>query len=203
MAEEAAGKDVAAAPPANKPAKSGGGMVGPLVAGAVLLALGGGVGLYVSSLFGGVQKEGAGAHATAEHPTDTHTDAHKGLMHTQEVSMPDLMSNVRNQQGRRYIKVACSFWVADDDVDKVGLGAGGGHGGGGAGGSDIKRIVQMALEEHLKRYDLDELTGPNIYLQLKKGFKEQIEKILHESFPAIPADHDIVQRVVLTNLLVQ
>ena len=203
MAEQAAAKEAAAAPAAEKPAKSGGGMMGPLVAGVVLLALGGGLGMYVSSLFGGVQKEGAAAHGAAS-PGDEHKDEHKGLMHTQEVSMPDLMSNVRNQQGRRYVKVACSFWVSDEDVDKVGLGAGGGgHGGGGTGGSDIKRIVQMALEEHLKRYDLDELTGPNVYLQLKKGFKEQIEKVLHESFPTVPADHDVVQRVVLTNLLVQ
>jgi flagellar basal body-associated protein FliL len=200
MADQAAAKDAAAAPGPEKPGK-GGGLGGPLAAGVVLLALGGGLGMYVNSLFTGVQKGGAAAHEAAA-PGDAHQDAHKGLMHTQEVSMPDLMSNVRNQLGRRYIKVACSFWVADDDIDKVGLGAGGGHGGG-TGGSDVKRIVQMALEEHLKRYDLEELTGPNIYLQLKKGFKEQIEKVLHDSFPAIPADHDIVQRVVLTNLLVQ
>lgn len=116
--------------------------------------------------------------------------------------MPDLISNVRNQAGRRYIKLSCSFWLAGEDAAKVGFAGGGGHGGGG-GGSDVKRIVQMALEEHLRSYDIDELTGPNISLQLKKGFKDRIEKTLRELYPDLKADHDLVHRVVLTNLLVQ
>ena len=118
--------------------------------------------------------------------------------------MPDLMSNVRNQSGRRYIKVSCSFWIGHEEATKFGFaGGGGGHGGGGSAGSDVKRIVQMALEEHLRSYDIDELTGPNISLQLKKGFKDRIEKTLRELYPDLKADQELVHRVVLTNLLVQ
>jgi hypothetical protein len=111
------------------------------------------------------------------------------------------LSNIRNQAGRRYIKVTCSFWIDHADALKVGLGDGGGHGAGG--GDNVKRIVQMALEEHLRSYDIDELTGPNISLQLKKGFKDRIEKTMHELFPTFKEDHAFVHRVVLTNLLVQ
>ncbi len=173
-------------------------MKGPLAAGAVLVALGVGMGWYVSSMFSAVKKEGAEVHTE-----EKQHDEHVGIEHLSEVSMPDLMSNVRNQGGRRYIKVSCSFWLSLPDATKVGFAGGGGGHGGGSGGSEVKRIVQMALEEHLRSYDIDELTGPNISLSLKKGFKDRIEKTLRELYPDIKADQELVHRVVLTNLLVQ
>ncbi len=198
MAEHAA----PAAPVAATTDKAKGpGMMGPLAAGVVLMGLGVGVGWYVTSLFSEVKKEGVAEAHTEEKVHDTHA----GIAHLSEVSMPDLMSNVRNQAGRRYIKVSCSFWLGHEEATKVGFGGGGGggHGGGAAGGSDVKRIVQMALEEHLRSYDIDELTGPNISLLLKKGFKDRIEKTLRELYPDLKADQELVRRVVLTNLLVQ
>lgn len=193
MAEHAA-PAAAAAPAAPAVAKStGGGMMGPLAAGVVLVALGLGVGWYVSGLAQGLKNE-----ATAEvHAVETKMgDAHIGLTHLTEVSMPDLMSNVRNQAGRRFIKVSCSFWLGHKEAIKAGFGGSGG-------GTEVKRIVQMALEEHLRSYDIDELTGPNISLQLKKGFKDRIDKTLRELYPDLKADQELVHRVVLTNLLVQ
>jgi flagellar basal body-associated protein FliL len=200
MAEHAA-PAAPAVPAASAGEKSkGGGMMGPLAAGVVLILIGAGVGGYVSSLFSTVKAEGA----AEAHTEEKKEDAHAGIAHLTEVSMPDLMSNVRNQSGRRYIKLTCSFWLGNDEATKVGFaGGGGGHGGGGSGGSDVKRIVQMALEEHLRSYDIDELTGPNISLQLKKGFKDRIEKTLRELYPELKADQELVHRVVLTNLLVQ
>jgi flagellar basal body-associated protein FliL len=196
MAEQAAPATAPAAAPST--AKKDGGMMGPLAAGVVLIALGVGLGWYVSSLFSAVKSEGA---AEATHEEKKH-DHQAGIAHLTEVSMPDLMSNVRNQAGRRYIKVSCSIWLGHDEATKVGFTGGGGHGGGSP-GSDVKRIVQMALEEHLRSYDIDELTGPNISLQLKKGFKDRIEKTLRELYPDLKADQELVHRVVLTNLLVQ
>jgi hypothetical protein len=193
MAEHAAPeKPAAVAAATGKPA----GAMGPLAAAVVLIGLGVGLGMYVSSLFSSVQSEGTSVHAPAG-PKD---EGHVGIAHLTEVSMPDLLSNVRNQAGRRYIKVSCSFWLDHADAVVTGFG-GGGHGPGG--GAEVKRIVQMALEEHLRSYDIDELTGPNISLQLKKGFKDRIEKTLHELYPSFKPEHEFVHRVVLTNLLVQ
>jgi len=187
----------AAAAAAKGTAKKGGGMMGTLAAGALLVGVGVGLGTYVSGLFTTIKTEGAVVHGAEEHKA-THT----GIEHLSEINMPDLMANIRNQAGRRYIKVSSSFWLNHEDANKVGLSDGaGGHGGGG--GNNVKRIVQMALEEHLRSYDIDELTGPNISLQLKKGFKDRIEKTMHELFPAFKEDHEFVHRVVLTNLLVQ
>jgi len=203
MAEHAAPTAPATPAAATGEKSKGGGMMGPLVAGVVLIALGAGVGGYVSSLFTAVKAEGA----AEAHTGEKKEDGHSGIAHLTEVAMPDLMSNVRNQSGRRYIKLSCSFWLGHEEAITVGFaggGGGGGHGGGaGGGGSEVKRIVQMALEEHLRSYDIDELTGPNISLQLKKGFKDRIEKTLRELYPALKADHELVHRVVLTNLLVQ
>ncbi|HEX3132518.1 MAG TPA: hypothetical protein VHX44_02925, partial [Planctomycetota bacterium] len=108
---------VAPAPPAAPAAlagdkSKGGGMMGPLAAGVVLILIGAGVGWYVSSLFAGVKAEGAAEAHTAEKKEDTHA----GIEHLTEVSMPDLMSNVRNQSGRRYIKLSCSFWLGNDEA---------------------------------------------------------------------------------------
>jgi flagellar basal body-associated protein FliL len=206
MADHAAPAAPAAhgAPIAGVAEKSkGGGLMGPIAAGVVLIGIGVGAGMYVSSMFTTVKAEAAAeAHTEEKHP-----EAHSGIAHLTEVSMPDLLSNVRNQAGRRFIKVSCSFWLGGENAIKTGFaaGGGGGHGGGGGGGggADVKRILQMALEEHLRSYDIDELTGPNISLQLKKGFKDRIEKSLRELYPDLKADEEVVHRVVLTNLLVQ
>jgi flagellar basal body-associated protein FliL len=191
MAEQAAPAAPAATPAAEK---AKGGLMGPLAAVVVLIALGAGLGWYVSSLFKAVKAEGVAEAKTEEKKADPH----QGIAHLSEVAMPDLMSNVRNQAGRRYIKLSCSFWISHAHGKKFGF-----AGSTAGAGSEVKRIVQMALEEHLRSYDIDELTGPNISLQLKKGFKDRIEKTLRELYPDLKADEDIVHRVVLTNLLVQ
>jgi flagellar basal body-associated protein FliL len=203
MADHAAPAAPAAhgAPIAGVAEKSkGGGLMGPIAAGVVLIGIGVGAGMYVSSMFTTVKAEAAAeAHTEEKHP-----EVHSGIAHLTEVSMPDLITNVRNQAGRRFIKVSCSFWLGGEDAKKTGFDDGGGeHGGGASVGADVKRILQMALEEHLRSYDIEELTGPNISLQLKKGFKDRIEKMLRELYPEIKADQKIVHRVVLTNLLVQ
>jgi flagellar basal body-associated protein FliL len=187
-----------AADVAAKPEKKSSGLMGPLLAGVVLVGAGAGMGMYVSSIFTSVKHEGAETHQ----PEETQKNEVQGIAHLTEVTMPDLMSNVRNQAGRRYIKVSCSIWLTNEDASKVGLSGAGGAVTGGS-GENVKRILQMGLEEHLRSYDIDELTGPNISLQLKKGFKDRIEKTLHELYPNFKDDHQFVQRVVLTNLLVQ
>ena len=179
----------------------GGGLMGPIAAGVVLIGIGVGAGMYVSSMFTTVKAEAA----TEANAGEKHPETHTGIEHLTEVSMPDLLSNVRNQAGRRFIKVSCSIWLSNENAIKTGFaaGGGGGHGGGSGGGAEVKRILQMALEEHLRSYDIDELTGPNISLQLKKGFKDRMEKTLRELYPDLKADQEVVNRVVLTNLLVQ
>lgn len=195
----------AAAAAVAKPAKKGG-LMGPLAAAVLLLAVGGGLGFYVSGMVTTVKKAGeTGAAKGKDGDEKAEGKAEgkgEGLEHSAEVVMPDIMSNVRNQQGRRYVKVSCSFWVSHEDEAKLGLAAASGEHAASS-GPDAKRILQMGLEEHLKSYDLEELTGPNIYLLLRKGFQDQVEKSLHEIHPELPPDKHVVQRVVLTNLLLQ
>lgn len=209
MAEATAEKDKAKEATAGVPAKAKGALIGPLLAGVLLVGVGAGLGMWGSSLAKSMQQEAAAAAAAESKPADSHgkEDAKghgaeskaKSMADLSEVAMPDLVSNVRNQQGRRYIKLTCSFWVPTAELEHLGLG----ESAAGSSGGNSKRMIQMALEEHLKNYDLDELTGPNIYNQLKRGFKDQIEKSLRELHPELPRDHELVGRVVLTNLLVQ
>lgn len=205
--EKKTGKE--AAPAAAPAANAGGGLpMGAIAAGVVLLLLGGGMGVGGSMVMakwaGGAEaKADAGAHTAAPAEGEHGKSKEKTLHEMTEISIGDLMSNIRNQQGRRFVKVSCAIYMVTEDAVKLGLSAaGGGHGGGEAGGN-IKRILQQSLEEHLKNYDMDDLTGPNIYLQLKKGFRDALERTLHDTFPHEASDKRFVERVVLTNLLVQ
>ena len=67
----------------------------------------------------------------------------------------------------------------------------------------IKRILRMRLEEHLKGYDMDDLTAPNIYSQLANGFRDAIEREMGSIYTDVGADYRYVKRIVLTSLLVQ
>src|SRR5258708_7658998 len=120
MADEpqAAVKD---APPGAKGGKLPG-MVGPAAAVAGLLAAGIGIGVYAASLLKGVKAGEAEAKVEVKH------EAGPTLESLHEVALPDLISNVRNQQGRRYIKVSCAIWVSKADAVKMGF-MGGGEGG--------------------------------------------------------------------------
>jgi flagellar basal body-associated protein FliL len=207
--KEKEAKEAKEAKPAAPAAKAGGGSMGPIIAGVVLLALGAGMGIGGAKVVAkfsasGTDKAGTDAAHAAETP-DNKQEAKgvKGLHELSEITLPDLMSNIKNQQGRRYVKVACSLWITNADALTLGFAGGGGHGGGGEAGGNIKRLIQQALEEHLKNYDMEELTGPHIYQQLKKGFRDAVERTLHEVFPETADDHKFVERIVLTGLIVQ
>jgi hypothetical protein len=183
-------------------ARSAGGpaLLGSLAAVGTLLAVGIGIGVYlVSPLIASLRPDGAASVGSAAAVAPAEGGAILAEAH--EIVLPDLTSNIKSQQGRRYIKVSPAIWIATADARQMGL-LGGGEGGRGA-GNEVKRMLQMSLEEHLKRYDLEEFTGPNIYDQLKQGFQQQVEKTLHDLFPSYPPDHRFVKRVVLTNLLAQ
>jgi flagellar basal body-associated protein FliL len=207
--KDAHGGGEAAAAPA-KPGGMKGGM-GAIIAGVILLAVGAGLGMSVAKLVAKLSAgdpteaaaEGHGTAATKKEEHATNGESHGGMHDLKEVTLPELMSNIKNQQGRRYVKVACSLWITNADALTLGFAGGGGHGGGGEAGGNIKRLIQQALEEHLKNYDMEELTGPHIYQQLKKGFRDAVERTLHEVFPETADDHKFVERIVLTGLIVQ
>ena len=190
--------------------------MGPLLAVVAILALGMGIGFFLSGLVKPAATEGVveGADGHGETGKDGHAagkDAHgataahdQGLLHTSsEFELGDLTSNVRGQQGRRFVKMNCVLWVEPEVAAHLGGGGGGAHGGGGGGGENIKRILQAAFEEHLKTYDLDELSGPNIYRLLEKSFKEIAEREFRALFHDLKTDRPLVAKVVLTGLLVQ
>ncbi len=206
-------KDGSGAKAAAKPKGGGGGMMMPMVA--VLLVVGvaaGGAYAAVGMLFPakpaeeGAHGAEAGAHGTeagAEGGKAAHGD---NLLHgATEVVLGEIMSNVRGQAGRRYIKLHIAMWLEKNVATNLsGGGGGGGHGGGGGGaGESVNRILQSQLEEHLKTYELDEFSDPNINRNLDRGFRQIIEKELHDLYPEIPTETKLVQRIIITGMVVQ
>lgn len=198
--------------------KKGGGLpLGAIGAVVVLLGAGIGIGMFLSSLVtppkvAAVEGE-AGAHGTGDGHGGTddgakgHGDAkgakHSPLAHSAAFSIGDLVTNVRGQQGRRFVKMTCVLWMNQDVITKVSGGGGGGHGGGADPVDDIKNILKSSFEEHLKSYELDDLTGINIYKLLERNYKEITERELRGLFPDLKSDQPMVSRVVLTSMIVQ
>jgi hypothetical protein len=175
------------------------GLIGVVAAGLILVGVGAGAGLYVSKLFqpaaktenghGGHEEEG-GHSGGDEHGA---IDPHK----TKEVSLGEILTNIANQENsRRFVKVTCAIWVSDEDALHLDSGE---H----EGSIQIKKVIQMALEEQLKRYDLADLNSRGIISQLGMDFQVVIETTLHAQFPAKPKDYHFVKKVILNGLLVQ
>ena len=189
----------AAAPPA---AGGSGGLMGGLlgvVAGGLILVLAGaGAGLYVAKLFQPAATSGTAAHG------DGHGDASGGGDHggaidpakTKEISLGELITNIANQEGRRYVKVSCAIWISAEDAHHF-------ESGGGEGAIQVKKVIQMALEEQLKRYEMADLNSRGIISALGQDFQVVIENTMHAQFPSKPKDYRFVKKVILNNLLVQ
>jgi hypothetical protein len=211
---DAAKKD---APKKDEAVKKKGGLpLGAIGAVVVLLGAGIGIGMFLSSLVtppkvatveGGTEGHGATDAGSKGHD-DPKAAKHSPLAHSVAFEIGDLMTNVRGQQGRRFIKTNCVLWMDHEVVKKVSAGAGGAAGGGhgaaaGDPAEDVKRILQSSFEEHLKTYELDDLTGINIYKLLERNIKEITERELRILYPDLKADQAMVSRVVLTGMIIQ
>ncbi len=210
MADDAKDKEkkpAADAKAAKPAAAAGGGVIGPLLAGVVLLGVGVGSGLFIASFFTPPTVE-ADAKGEGKAKADEHKEAaHESLLHTTgEVNLGELRSNVSGQGGKRYIVMSCYMRmpVAVQSQLETAASGGGGHGGGGADpGASIKRTLQSRFEEHLKQYQLDELTAPTINKRLEKAFADIADRELRQLMPELPKEGKIVQSVYFTGILVQ
>lgn len=183
MADEAPETPVAA------PAASRSSLLPVIIGVVVLIGLGVGLTLFVLSLFA-PPTEGSEIKdpTAATNVIDTKT--------TREILIGDLITNIANQDGRRYVKLTCAIWMSAQDATRV-------TGSGGEGEIQIKRLMQMTLEEQLKRYELADLTGRGIIATLTQDFTVVLEDMLHAQFTDRPKDHRFIRKVLLNNLLVQ
>lgn len=190
MAEEAATKEAPAAP-----AAAGGksALIGVVLGAVVLIGLGVGVGMFASSLWKPAEAKTGDAHAA---PAGPHGEL--DLKQMVELSLGDLITNITNSDGRRFIKVSCIIWVGPEDAEAIG------QGGEAAGqGVQVRRLLQMALEEQLKRYELGDFTSRGAIQTVSSDFLVVIENTLRQHLTDRPKDHRFVRKVILNNLLVQ
>jgi flagellar basal body-associated protein FliL len=167
-------------------------IVGPLAAVVVLLGIGAGLALFVTNVLLPKKVAGKTEFAGHEAPVDESL-----LTETEQVPFMDLLTNVQGEKGRRYVKVTCILLVSKNDLEKIVPYTGGSVDG------PIKRSLRMTLEEHLKTYDLEALTAPNIYMRLKSGFRTSLENQFKTIFPDTQPDYRYVKDIILNNLLVQ
>jgi len=199
MAEEAAKKE---APAAEVPAKGGkSALIGAVLGAAVLIGAGVGVGMFASSLFKPAEAKGAahGGGAPGAHGAAAGGDHGEMNLRTMvELSLGDLITNITNSDGRRFVKVSCMVWVAPKDAEAIGEG-----GEAAEAGVQVRRLLQMALEEQLKRYELADFTSRGAISTVSSDFLVVIENVLRQHLSDRPKDHRFVRKVILNNLLVQ
>ena len=182
-------------------------LMGPILAVIILVGAGVGVGLFLAKFFAKAP-ETAGTktagHGEAPHGGETegeHGGAHASLLHSaKELVIEDVVANIKEQGGKRFVKIVPAFWVTTEAASAIGL-DGGGHGG--EAGGEIKRIIKARIEENLKQYDLEELTSQSIYKRLEKNLKDLVDKEIKAFAPELPSTKPVVLKVVLSGLVVQ
>ena len=201
-------------------------LAGPILAVVLLVGAGIGIGVFLSGLIAppktktAVEGEGghgeAGAEAGAEgghgeaKGEGGHGDGKAGehaghaLTHAfKELVLDGVIANIKDTGGKKFVKMNPIFYISPEAHLAAGLAGGGGHGGGGEAGGDIKRILRSRLEEHLREFDLDELTGKGIYKKLEKSMRDIVEKEMHAVYPDLKNDHQVVERVLIQGMMVQ
>ena len=197
-------KDAKAAAPAGGGIKA---LLGPILAVVVLVGAGVGVGLFLAKFFAKAPettgtKTAHGETAHGDEGEHAEGGAHHSLLHSaKEMVIEDVVANIKEQGGKRFVKIVPAFWVTTEAAAAIGL-SGGGHGGGEVGG-EIKRIIKARIEESLKQYDLEELTSQSIYKRLEKSLKDLADKEIKAFSPELPAAQPVVLKVVLSGLVVQ
>ena len=190
-------------------AKGGGikALMGPILAVVVLIGAGIGIGMFLSSFLAKPPEKTAAKPAHGAEGGHGGGDGHEGggghnLLHSsKEMVIDDIVANVKDTGGKRFVKVSPSFYLIPEAAEPLGLN-GGGHGGGEVGG-EIKRILKARIEEHLKQYDMEELTSQAVYKRMEKSFKDIAEKEMRSFAPDLPMGKPVVMKVVLAGLVVQ
>ncbi len=106
------------------------------------------------------------------------------------IALGDIMANVDEEQGRRYVKVTVDLWVPTDRVPDMTR-------------EGVDRILKQAMEERLAQWNLSELSNQSIYDIMKKAFVQEINKSMREVYGTTGTDISYVQRVVVSNKLIQ
>lgn len=201
---DAAVKKEAPAAEADAGAKKGGksALMGMVLGAVVLIGAGVGVGMFASSLFKPAEAKdaahgagAAGAHGAPAGDSHGEINLHKVV----ELSLGDLITNITNSDGRRFIKVTCVIWTSPEDAEAIGSG----EGAPGSGRVQVRRLLQMALEEQLKRYEMADFTSRGAIATVSSDFLVVMENTLRQNLTDRPKDHRFVRKVILNNLLVQ
>jgi hypothetical protein len=191
-------------------------MLGPVLAVLVLVGAGVGVGMFLGGMVTpskvaeqqGMKApkdptgHGEGEHGAGEGGGHGKGGSHSILHSATELMIENIVSNIKDTGGKRFVKISPSFWILPEAAKGIGMG-GGGHGGGGEPAAETKRIIRARIQEHLKEYSMEEITNKGIERKLEKAFRDIVERELHALVPEIPASTQIVLKVVPADLAIQ
>lgn len=166
--------------------KKGGGMMGPILGVLVVATLAVVLMVMLGGMFGG------------EEPDPD--EAEQGVLPQEErgslleghvaIALDDILSNVRGQDLRRYVKVSMQFWIKAEDQPSVDR-------------EEVKRRLRGALEERLHSYSMEDLDNDSIHTRIKRGFRETIDQVLRETTAERDPERAFVVALDLQGLLVQ
>ncbi len=107
-----------------------------------------------------------------------------------QIEINEVLANVPGSGGRRYVKISVQLWV--DKADFTNLSR-----------PELAPIMREALIDRLRTYNLADLEGKNAHDMLRRAFEQELDKTLRDALGVSDPERRFVQRIVLTDHLVQ
>lgn len=107
-----------------------------------------------------------------------------------QIEINEVLANVPGSGGRRYVKVSIQLWVDRSDFQRVSR-------------MELQPIMREALIDRLRNYNQADLESKNAHDMLRRAFEQDLDKALRDALGVTDPERRFVQRVVLTDHLVQ
>lgn len=160
-----------------------GGNLGPLIALIAVIALGVGIAWFLQDLL-------APEPVTEEETEATEIDKQGPIWKDMiAVDLGEILANVKNEGGRRYVKLELQIWVDQEDHPKIAR-------------PDVRPSLIAAIQSRLRSWTMDDYHSDNQSETMRYEFRKVLDKTLRELFREPDIERTYVRRVVL-NYLVQ
>lgn len=175
----------------SKEAQGGGGMLGPALALVVTLIIGIGLGMLILRMI--APEQTAEEEQAEEEPGEelTRGDEAELLDNTGPMTFEDVITNLKGELSR-YIKVEVQVWFdkEDEHYQKITT------------DERVRFMLQEQMIEELRTFDPANLEDTFVLEQMKKGFRDRMDRELRASFGS-GSEKTFVKKVVIKNFILQ
>lgn len=173
--------------------KRGNGMLGPILALILVLGIGAGLGIMLHAMIAPppVSEDEQAEDGEDDIVSESRQSEADLFANTQELLFEDVIANLKGEVGR-YVKVTVGVWFDknDEDAQKIMTDL------------RVKRLLQEQMIEELRTYDQKQLADEFVLEQIRKGFKDRMDRELRRILDS-SSEKTYVKKVVMSDLILQ